>query len=65
MLLSINGPGVDDFKISPHITTWMNNSYGARKRHTKKRKNKENVKMKIVNQPNEIKLGNCRYHVIL
>lgn len=38
MLLSINGPGVDDFKISPHITTWMNNSYGARKRHTKKKK---------------------------
>ena len=39
--------------------------WSKEKTYKKKRKNKENVKMKIVNQPNEIKLGNCRYHVIL
>ena len=33
MLLSINGPSLDESDTSTHIASWMSNSYGTGKRH--------------------------------
>ena len=44
MLLSINGPCVDEFDTSPHIMSWISNSYGMGKRHKEHKANQSKCK---------------------
>ena len=42
--LSINGPCVDEFDTSPHIMSWISNSYGMGKRHKEHKANQSKCK---------------------
>ena len=44
MLLSINGPSVDEFDTSPHIMSWISNRHGTVKRHKEHKTNQSKRK---------------------
>lgn len=44
MLLSINGPSLDESDTSTHIASWMSNSYGTGKRHRGRKANQSKSK---------------------